>query len=152
MVKNHLDPYFGKFLLKNITIRVVQEYINQKVKEPLSARTVNKTVTTLHTMFSYAIRQEFMADNPVRYAVRPQAGQTGVRLPQPEEIKRFLNAASPDYFAFFATAVLTGASRASLSPCAGKTSTSIGALFASNAPSTNSTVNPILRPGAGSAR
>ena len=109
IVKHHLDPYFGKFLLKNITIRIVQEYINKKVEEPISARTVNKTVTALHTMFSYAIRHEYMAENPVRYAVRPRQVKQEFGYFNQNQINEFLKAASPNYYAFFATAVLTGA-------------------------------------------
>lgn len=114
VVRNHLDPFFGKYLLKNITIRQVQEYITQKTKEPLSARTVNKTVTALHTMFTYAIRHEYMAENPARYAVRPRQEKQEFAYLNQEEIKRFLEGASPDYFAFFATAVLTGARQGEL--------------------------------------
>jgi integrase len=114
IVKNHLDPFFGKYFLKNITIRTIQEYISLQTKQSISARTINKTVTALHTIFTYAVRLEYVAENPVRYAVRPRQTKQECAFLDQDEIRRFLEAASPEYYAFFATAVLTGARQGEL--------------------------------------
>lgn len=114
IVKNHLDPFFGKYLLKSISIRLVQEYIGRKTNQAISPRTVSKTVTALHTIFAYAVRLEYVRDNPVRYAVRPRQTKKEFAYLDQEQIRRFLAAASPEYFPFFATAVLTGARQGEL--------------------------------------
>jgi len=114
VVKNHLDPFFGKYLLKNISPRIVQEYISQKTKQSISPRTVSKTVTALHTIFAYAVRLEYVPANPVRSAVRPRQAKKEFGYLNQEQVQRFLNASSPGYFAFFAAAVMTGARQGEL--------------------------------------
>lgn len=114
IVKNHLDPFFGKYKLKSITVRLVQEYVSKKMEEPLSPRTISKTITALHTMFSYAVRMEYIAENPARYATRPRQVKTEHVYLDQEQLRRLLNATSPEYFALFATAALTGARKGEL--------------------------------------
>lgn len=119
IVENHLDPFFGKDLLKNISIRLVQEYIGQKSNEAISPRTINKTVTALHTIFAYAVRLEYVRENPVRYAVRPRQTKKEFSYLDQEQIRRFLAASSPEYFPFFARPFSPEPGKASWWPCAG---------------------------------
>ncbi len=114
IIRNHLDPFFGEYLLRNISIRLVQEYIGQKTKEHLSPRTVNKTVTALNTIFAYAAHLEYVRANPISHAIRPRRVRPRIVFWNQEQIRMFLNAVPDEYFAFVATAVLTGARQGEL--------------------------------------
>lgn len=114
VIKNHLVPFFGKYLLENITPAQVQDYVSLKSRSGLSPRTVNKTITLLKTMFKHAARWEYIKENPARFAEKPPDPKKERGFLTPDEIKRFLDASSPEYFAFFATAVLTGARQGEL--------------------------------------
>jgi len=109
VIKNHLMPFFGKTYLENITPAQVQNYIAHKSRSGLSPRTVNKTVTLLKTMFKHAIRWGYLTDDPARFAEKPREAKKEMEYLTPDEVRRFLEAANPEFYPLFATAVLTGA-------------------------------------------
>ncbi|MBU4392535.1 MAG: site-specific integrase [Actinobacteria bacterium] len=109
VIRIHLQPFFGKSLLRNISPRHVQSYIADKMQEGLSPRTVNKSITVLKMMMNHAIRWGFLGESPARFAERPRQPRKEMDFLGSDEVRRFLVAASPEYHALFATAVLTGA-------------------------------------------
>jgi len=114
VVKNHLVPFFGKQMLESMSPVDVQEYVSQKVRSGLSARTVNKTITTLKTMLTHAVKWGYIRESPARFVERPRQARREMDYLSPEEVKRLLAAASPEYYPLFATAVLTGARQGEL--------------------------------------
>jgi integrase len=114
VTRNHLKPFFGKYLLKNIAPGMVQNYISTKIKEGLSPRTVIKTVAILHEMFKHAIVWGYLRDNPTDHAEKPRLTRKEMAFLGREQVLKFLAASSPEYYPLFAAAVLTGARQGEL--------------------------------------
>jgi len=51
----HLDPFFGKRDLRQITPRVIDEYVREK-REAVKLATVNRTLAIVSKMFNDAVR------------------------------------------------------------------------------------------------
>lgn len=64
----HLIPYFGEYPLDRITFDHVEQYIADKLGEakPLSARSVNMTVTLAAAIMEGAVERELIARNPFK--------------------------------------------------------------------------------------
>ncbi len=65
-------------------------------------------------MFSHALEWGYIRNNPTLYLKRPRLESKEPDFLDPAEIKLFLKAISPEYFAFFFTAVMTGMRRGEL--------------------------------------
>lgn len=67
-LETHLLPFFGEHALDRITFDEVEHYIAHKLAEddPLSARSVNMTVTLLGAILEGAVERELIARNPAR--------------------------------------------------------------------------------------
>ena len=109
VIRNHLTPYFGKSLLRNISPRHVQMFVAGKIQEGFSPRTVNKTITVFKMMMKHAIIWDYLTENPANFAERPRQPRKEMDFLGPDEIRSFLLAASPEYQPLFATAVFSGA-------------------------------------------
>ena len=112
--KKHLVPFFGKKLLSNITVKDVQSYVTLKLREGLSPRTVNKTLTVLRIMFKHAIIQGYIDKDPAMFVVRPKVPTVERDFLRPDEIEKLILNSPEDYRALFATAALTGARQGEL--------------------------------------
>lgn len=64
----HLVPYFKHLRLDAITFDTVEQYIAAKLAEddPLSARSINMTVTLLGAILERAVERDLIARNPAR--------------------------------------------------------------------------------------
>jgi integrase len=64
----HLIPYFGEMRLDRITFDTVERYIAAKLAEenPLSARSINMTVTLLGAILERAVERELLDRNPAK--------------------------------------------------------------------------------------
>jgi integrase len=64
----HLVPFFGEMRLDGITFDAVEKYIAAKLGEekPLSARSINMTVTLLGAILERAVERELIGRNPAR--------------------------------------------------------------------------------------
>jgi integrase len=60
-------------------------------------------------MFKHAIRWGYLTDDPARFAEKPREAKKEMEYLTPDEVRRFLEAANPEFYPLFATAVLTGA-------------------------------------------
>ncbi len=67
-LESHLIPYFGERRLDAITFDTVERYIAAKLAEdgPLSARSINMTVTLLGAVLERAVERELIARNPAK--------------------------------------------------------------------------------------
>lgn len=114
IVKKHLRPYFGKKLLKDIRPTDVQAYVSLKLKKGLAPRTINKTLTLLRLMFKHAIIWGYLNVDPARFVERPREEHKEMDFLSGDEVARLLVATPPEYYALFATAVMTGARQGEL--------------------------------------
>jgi site-specific recombinase XerC len=64
----HLLPFFAETRLEEITFDLVERYIAAKLaeREPLSARSINMTVTLLGAILEGAVERELIPRNPAR--------------------------------------------------------------------------------------
>ncbi|MGC2375362.1 MAG: tyrosine-type recombinase/integrase [Solirubrobacteraceae bacterium] len=64
----HLIPYFGGMALDQIKFATIEGYIAAKLSEadPLSARSINMTVTLLGAILERALKRELTTTNPAR--------------------------------------------------------------------------------------
>ena len=75
----HIVPYFGKYLLENITPGLIENWIAKLQTTCLAASSINHCLTTLKVMLNEAERLELIARNPARTVrklpeVRPNKG------------------------------------------------------------------------------
>jgi integrase len=108
VVNKHLKPFFKDTPLASIDAKLVQDYVSEKVREGLSPRTVNKTVTVLKLMFKHAVIWGYLTDNPAQYVERPREAKQEREYFRPSEIRRLLEASPPDYKPLYAIAALAG--------------------------------------------
>jgi len=114
IIRKHLNPFFAESLLKDVTPGRVQEYVTDKSASGLSPRTVNKTITILKLIFKHAIVWGFLKENPARFVERPREKRREMDYLTPDEVRRLLEASSPEFYPLFSTAVLTGARQGEL--------------------------------------
>jgi integrase len=113
VTRNHLAPFFSG-PLEDITPDVVQSYVAEKIRAGYSPRTVSKTLAVLKSMMKKAEAWGYVQQNPTRFVELPQAPHREMDYLRPDEVARLLDAASPEYRALFAMAVLTGARQGEL--------------------------------------
>ncbi len=96
-LQSHLLPYFADLRLDAITFDTVERYIAAKLAEPepLSARTINMTVTLLSAILEGAVERELIPRNPAKgkgRRVRERAPRRSY-LETAAQIEALLNAA-----------------------------------------------------------
>lgn len=100
------------------TIRLLyttgENIVNNKKNKELSARTVNKIITVLKMLFKQAEEWGNLQENPARFIKRSKQERKEMDYLNREEIQHFLDAAAPDYYALFFTAVFSGARQGEL--------------------------------------
>jgi integrase len=67
-LENHLLPFFGEMRVDEITFDTVERYIAVKLAEdrPLSARSINMTLTLLAAILEVAVERELISRNPAK--------------------------------------------------------------------------------------
>jgi integrase len=113
IIKKHLIPAFGDYLLTEIDAGMVQKYVASKL-ESLKPKTLVNHVVPLKEMFKHAVRWGYLRANPAEHVERPRVEREEMDILTPDEIRLFLDHARPTYKALFLTAVLTGMRRGEL--------------------------------------
>jgi len=117
-LNKHLLSFFGPVKIRQIDSGLVEAYIASKRKEgSIGIATINKTVTTLGTIFKYARRGGKLIDsNPVSEVERPKE-EAQEYSPEKEEIQCFTKEQIPIFLSqadegfyktLFTTAIMTG--------------------------------------------
>ena len=94
----HLAKFFNDIPLDRITYDTVEKYVAEKLAEdePLSARSINMTVTTLGAILERAVERELIARNPAKgknRRVKERAPQRSY-LEDAGQVKALLDAAA----------------------------------------------------------
>jgi len=113
IIKNHLNPVFGDFLLTEITTSAIQRYVAQRL-ETVKPKTVINELVPVKEMFKHAVIWDYLKVNPTEYVEKPRVEKEEMEILSPEEIRKFLDHVTTRYKAFFLTAVLTGMRRGEL--------------------------------------
>ena len=110
-LRTHLRPRFGARKARLITTDDVAKLVADMEASGRAGWTTQNVLTTLSSLFSWATRHGFVADNPVaalEARERPRTSRRPQRAFQPDEIKALLAAAKPPYRALLATAIFSG--------------------------------------------
>jgi integrase len=81
MIDAHLNPAFGDMQLRLITKDAIQSFLTAKARSGLSWKTVKHIRTAFGTIIEAAVRDEYMADNPVRRTRLPRRGPVEEKAP-----------------------------------------------------------------------
>jgi integrase len=81
MINAHLNPVFGDTQLRLITKDAVQSFLNAKARSDLSWKTVKHIRTAFGTIIEAAVKDDFMADNPIRRTRLPRRGPVDEKTP-----------------------------------------------------------------------
>jgi len=96
MVGAHLMPVFGDTQLRSITKDAVQSFLTMKARSGLSWKTLKHVRTVFGTIIEAAVRDELLADNPVRKTRLPRRGPVKEKAPIELENVRALLEALPE--------------------------------------------------------
>lgn len=111
VARNHLLPAFGDRQINQIKPDEIVAFRNEKHKK-YTPRTTNKILRVLKMVFVYAEDNDHLKGNPARkvsVVKQPIEEMDFLGRVEPDEIDRLLEAASPDYYPLFVTAIWTGA-------------------------------------------
>lgn len=110
----HLKKYFAEIKLVEITPIIINRFIENKLKEGLSNKSVNHILTTMGTAFNWAINNNYMMYNPVSRVKKLKVDNVEMEFLSEEEIKRVLDIAKqeyPDFYPLLITAIYSGMRR-----------------------------------------
>lgn len=102
-IRVHLKPFFGEYRLKEICPEHIDTFKAAKLREGEAPATINKQLVILGSMMKRAVVWRYMGENPVQYVNRVKQTRREMDFLNPEEVRRLLDAASPDYLPLFAT-------------------------------------------------
>jgi len=108
VVRIHLVPFFENMPLNQITQGQLNDFISSK-HENFAPRTINKMIFVIKTIFRKVEDEGKLNENPARRLRRRKQEQKEMAFLNREEIRRFLEASSPEYRPLFHTAIFTGA-------------------------------------------
>ena len=95
-LRKHFLPFFGDMQLAEIDTETVQAFINQKVADGYVFDTLKNLKWGLSSVFSAAVKYEYIKSNPVRAAELPPEGiREEAKLPTASELE-LLIAALPE--------------------------------------------------------
>jgi len=100
----HFYPFLGKKQLHQITPGLVQDWVTKAVAEGLSARSIRKYHTMLHSIFARAVRDRLI----VAHTELPKVIATRQRTLTPQEFDLLLDAITERYRLMVETAIETG--------------------------------------------
>lgn len=100
LVNKHLIPAFSKIQLKKLSVDNVQRFINQKISEGLSSRTIRYINTLLHSALKQAINNGLIVRNVAEAVTLPERKQKDRKFLTAEEQERFIKCLSDEKSGF----------------------------------------------------
>lgn len=104
----HFFPFFGRKQLNQITPALVQDWVTKAAAGGLSARSIRKYHTMLHSIFARAVRDGLIVANPCAHTELPKVIATRTRTLTPEEFDVLIAAVPDRYRLMVETAIETG--------------------------------------------
>ena len=72
----HFYPFFGRKQLHQITPGLVQDWVTKAAADGLSARSIRKYHTMLHSIFARAVRDQLIVANPCAQPSSPRSSRS----------------------------------------------------------------------------
>ena len=104
----HFFPFFGRKRLHQVTPGLVQDWVTQAAAGGLSARSIRKYHTMLHSIFVRAVRDGLIVATPCAHTELPKVIGTKSRTLTPVEFDVLLAAIPARYRLMVETAIGTG--------------------------------------------
>ncbi|WP_084263301.1 tyrosine-type recombinase/integrase [Actinomadura formosensis] len=96
VVRLHIKPTLGHHRLDSLTVRIVQNFLDDLLADGKSVATIHQTRKVLSAALTYAMRQEMITRNVARLVELPRYKSREAEHWTPDETIRFLDAASSD--------------------------------------------------------
>ena len=110
----HILPVFGSKKLVDVRLDDLQAFTASKGRVGAAASTINGLITTLMSVFKYAVRAGYLRENPASYIRRPRKKHQEMNFLTIEEVRLFLKHVNEDRYALFLMAISTGLRRGEL--------------------------------------
>ncbi len=122
MYKGHLKHHFpdvNPIKVNRITTLTVEKFISCRQKKGMNLTTLRKLIVTFNQIMNYAVRHQYIHNNPVRDAERPRnqgkVQKHHIRILSPSNISAFLESEKdPKYKTLFMLAIMSGARQGEL--------------------------------------
>jgi len=92
----HIKPGLGHLRLDGLTVRIVQNFLDEHLTDGKSVATIHQIRKVLSAALTYAMRQEIISRNVARLVELPRYKSKEAQHWTPDETTRFLDAARPD--------------------------------------------------------
>lgn len=110
-LERHVLPRLGERRLDEIGVDDILALIGDLREGGYSGWSIRSVLTPLSRLFSHAVRRDVIAASPISKldrSERPTVWKREQRILNPDEIRRLLDAAPPNYRTLLAAAILTG--------------------------------------------
>ena len=114
-IEAHLKPYFGKFMVKDITAQMVDRYRAMRIKAGAAPATINKELANLSHILKAAMRWQYINRNVVSSVDKMKLPRKTPRFLTQEEIARLIEAAAGSHIQpIIVSAIHTGMRKSEL--------------------------------------
>ncbi|MGW4366301.1 site-specific integrase [Nocardia takedensis] len=96
IVRLHIAPFLGNKQLNGLSVRVVQDFLDNLAVEGRTTATIHQTRKVLSAALTFAMRQEVITRNPARLVELPRYKSKEAEHWTPDETVAFLDAARSD--------------------------------------------------------
>ncbi len=110
----HLKNFFKDIKLVDINTLIISQFIKQKQKEGFSNKTINNILTSMGTIFNWAIENGYIMFNPVQRVKKLKVEHIEMSFLTKEEIDAVLDFSQknyPDFYPLLLTAIYSGMRR-----------------------------------------
>ena len=107
-LNKHFFPFFGRKQMHQITSSLVQDWVTLAASEGLSARSIGKYHTMLHSIFKRAVRDKLIVTNPCEHTELPKIIARQTRTITPDEFDVLIRAVPDEHRLMVETAIETG--------------------------------------------
>ena len=109
MARLYLVPGLGRYRLSRLSAPQIDAFLNRKLEEGLSTRTVQYMHAVLRSAYSRAVKWHLVGANPARLADAPTVRRDEIQPLTPEDARQFLNASRGDRLeALYSVAIAAG--------------------------------------------
>jgi integrase len=110
LIRLRISPYIGGVQLTKLSVIHVEQLFADLERQGVSARGRQMAGTMLHTALAYAVHPlHLIPHNPARDVAKPRPAKPEIKVYDPDQLARFLDAAKEDrLYALYILALDTG--------------------------------------------